>query len=140
VLGGGWGVDMMDMRRALLMGEMIKSMELIGTYIVQESWENDTLGNALAVYNTVLKPYVDADNLGDKYNVYIALFATNTCDNYKYRADYMMYHGTGNYVGTNVMTIRYNRTNISSGAATNRSFWAGPGSKIEIYRLYNPTN
>ena len=117
-------------------------MELIGTYIVQESWENDTLGNALNVYNTVLKPYVDADNLGDKINVYIALFVTNTYEEkpyYAYKADYMMYQGNGNSAADKVTTVRNNRTNMSIGATAGRSFWAGQGSKIEIYRLYKPT-
>ena len=135
-------MDLMTRRRALL-AQIVErgddTMELIGTYTITESWENDNLGNAETIW-LLLKPYIEADNLGSQYNIYLVLYTNNNAQNVSYKADYGLYYGNGTLNTTEFITVRNNRTNRTSGASNNRSLWASTGTVIKFYRILQPIN
>lgn len=128
-------MDVMQLRRGLMMGmaELPIKLLKVGTYTVEESWENDTKGNAAAICRTVVAPYLDG-----KPSMYFLRFVGNNASNPTYRCDYMALLTNAsanmtinaNYAGS---IARYNRSQYRN-IAENTSTWASAGTVIEIYK------
>ena len=127
----------MRIRRELLgLEEWIKTMKLVKTYTVPESWENDTKGNTLAIYDLLLKEYVETSAT---YNVVVAIFENNQASRTNYKADFICATGSSNgiYGGSSgVLSVRNERTNCATGLIATRSLWASQGTVIKIYSAY----
>lgn len=107
-------------------------MRLVRTYTVQESWENDTLGNVDTIYTTVLKDLVEADA---KYNVFIAVFENNNSQKTVYKVDFI--EVVGSSLGrTNICSVRDDRRNSSTSASASRSLYASAGTIIKVYMAF----
>lgn len=126
----------MELRRGLMMGMAESAIKLlkVGSYTVEESWENDTKGNADTVFKTVVSPYLD-----EKPSLYFLLFVGNNASNATYRCDNMVVVANatasnvvvnGNYAGG---AVRYNKKQYRN-IALNASTWASAGTVIEIYK------
>lgn len=102
------------------------SMELIKSYTLTESWQNDSVGNTESIYNAILNN-VDKTN-GD---IFICIVRNNT-----YQGDY-----SGNYITyphryePNIgIACRRNWTELKTiGPAF--SFWISAGATIDVYKI-----
>ena len=106
-------------------------MKLVRKYTVQESWENDTLGNALAIYNLLMKDIVEA-SVG--FNTVIAVAENNSAS--RYNIDLIV--ATGNQGGISTFgsgVIREHR-GVLRGISSSVSTWASVGTIFKIYAAY----
>lgn len=125
----------MELRRRLL--TMLKGgseMELIKTYVVPESWENDTKGNPVAIFSTVLSDITDMT----LHEQYILLFKNNNANDSVYRCNLLAISSNSTKSQVNGYCIRSDWSQARSyGAST--SSWASQGTIIEVYKLALPT-
>lgn len=128
-------MSMMLRRGMLSIKELVDSMILLRTYNVQESWENDTEGIALAEYNLLMKDIIDAG--GSSINCVVAIFENNTA-NSSYRADYIVAVADVNGIKASA-SVRNNKTN-NSNISADRRMWASAGTTIKVYAAFDPNN
>lgn len=127
----------MELRRGLMMGMAESSIKLlkVGTYTVEESWENDTEGNATAICMTVVAPYIDG-----KPSMYFLSFVGNNAINQNYRCDFISFltNASANNMADSVNyaggVARYNRSQYRT-ISKNTSAWVSAGTVIEIYKI-----
>lgn len=106
-------------------------MKIVKQFTLQESWENDTIGNVNTECETILSDLIAEETLE---NIWVVVYEGNTAL-INYRADYMAVAGkAGNY--TVLASVRNNRTN-RGGGGTSRSFYASVGTVIKVYQLYD---
>ena len=109
---------------------MASGLKPVKTFVVPESWENDTLGNGANLYSTVFSDLNDGTT-----NMYFATVENNTCQNINYAVN-------GAYVrfqGSNVQDSQYFRNNwaILRGMYNqpSNSAWMSQGTIIRVYSL-----
>ena len=102
----------------------------VKTFVVSESWENDTLGNGANLYNTVFGDLNDGTT-----NMYFATVENNTCQ-------YINYAVNGAYVrfqDGNIVDSQYFRNNWANLRGmynqSSNSAWMSQGTVIKVYSL-----
>jgi len=98
--------------------------KLIKTYTVTESWQNDTLGNPVTIYNTILSDVTTTNS-----DMFVCI-VKNNLDTSSYSANDFVY--TAN--GTNGFFHRNNWTAVRS-ISTEMSSWISQGATIDIYKI-----
>lgn len=107
------------------------TIQLISTYTLEESWENDTLGNPVTIINTLLP---NLSSYSPQY-IFLLVFKNNNATNKNYKVDYIL---TANVAADNNskggFTVRNNYT-ASRQNNTATSSWASIGTIVNIYKL-----
>ena len=102
------------------------TVQLISTYTLEESWENDTLGNPVTIIDTLL-PNLNSYSPKD---IFLLIFNNNNATNNSYKVDYIV---TSNVTGSG-FTVRNNYT-ASRANGSGTSSWASIGTIGNIYRI-----
>lgn len=110
---------------------LVKS-EYMASYTVETSWENNTDGNPINVFNTVSSALgIDANDLAPT-QAFILVFRNNNASSYK--VDFIYRTKEQNYGS---YSLRGNREKLR-GYNTSVSTWATIGTIIDVYKLtYN---
>ena len=109
----------------------IVTSQKIGEYTVPESWENDTSGNPISIYNVLNNTFgIDKSTLAGN-EAYIFVFENNKAGNYYVNMIYLLNTNVQSYV------LRNNKSAFRQ-FAQSTSTWASEGTKINVYKLqYN---
>ena len=107
------------------------TLQLISTYTLEESWENDTLGNPVTIINTLLP---NLNSYSPQY-IFLLVFKNNNATNNNYKVDYIL---TANVSADSSskggFTVRNNYTS-SRQNNTATSSWASIGTIVNIYKI-----
>lgn len=105
-------------------------MKLIKTYVVPESWENDSKGNTLTIFNTIM----DGETIS-MHDIYIFVVENNSTTNTNYKGSAMVVVSkvVGNSTDIAGAAVRNNWYNVRS-ISSNISFWISQGATIKVYK------
>lgn len=109
------------------------TLQLVQSYTLQESWENDSLGNSFTVINTLLP---NLSSYSAQY-LFVIEFKNNQTQKTDYKVDYIVTGNFGTTASTSErdgFTIR-NNYSVRRPNAKSTSTWASIGTVISIYKI-----
>ena len=126
-------MDVMGLRRGLLMGMANNdiSVEFVKDYTVTESWENDSLGNPITIFQTL---GLSTDDLSDLSQVFVMIFKNNHASNTLYKCDCIIRTKGDSTAALGSYVLRNNKSGVR-GFSSSTSSWASIGTVIKIYKV-----
>lgn len=113
------------------MANGIVKSKFIGSYTVNSSWETDSLGNPITIYNTVSSALgISVNDLGNTQG-YGFLFRNNNASPVGYRCDFIY---RAKDVSNGTWALRNNKSAIK-GYNYNVSLYASEGTVIDVYEI-----
>lgn len=112
----------------------INTMKLIKTYVVPESWENDTKGNPQTIFNTIM-----SGETATTHEIYVFVVLNNTASQQNYAGNVIIM--VSNNFGSNDTfgaVVRNNWQNVRQGIS-GISFWISQGATVKVYKMDIPT-
>ena len=105
-------------------------VDFIKSYVVQESWENDTKGNPITIFSAL---GLSTDDLSAA-QVYVMLFKNNNVSNTIYKCDYIYRAKNTNNRELGSYVVRNNKSAYRE-FSSDISTWASIGTVIEVYKI-----
>lgn len=112
-------------------GDSPFTVEKIKTYTVEESWENDTKGNPVAIFTAL---GLDINDLTNYSETFLCIFKNNNVSN-QYKCDFIQYLKWTSTRTYGAYVCRGNYTATRDSNDTNTSAWASIGTTIDIYKV-----
>ena len=106
------------------------TVEKIKTYTVEESWENDTKGNPVAVF---AKLGLDRNDLTNYSETFLCIFKNNVSKQYK--CDFIQYSKENSASAEGTYACRNNFTSVRIANSASTSTWASIGTTIDVYKV-----
>lgn len=106
------------------------NLEYLGSYTVPTSWENDTYGNPINIYNTAVLPLIGDES----YQIIVVTADNNNAVTYKLIKMCLITDSTPQYGSVLRYTISGDVYSIRAiGEST--SAWCSAGTELKVYRV-----
>ena len=107
------------------------TVEKIKTYTVEESWENDTKGNPVAIFTAL---GLNRNDLTNYSETFLCIFKNNNVSN-QYKCDFIQYSKETAASAEGTYACRNNYTSVRGANSTGTSTWASIGTTIDVYKV-----
>ena len=112
-------------------GGSLFTVEKIKTYTVEESWENDTKGNPVAIFTAL---GLDRNDLTNYSETFLCIFKNNNVPN-QYKCNFIQYSKTTGAPSEGAYVCRNNYTSAKIANSSATSAWASIGTAIDVYKV-----
>lgn len=107
------------------------TVEKIKTYTVEESWENNTKGNPVAIFTAL---GLDRNDLTNYSETFLCIFKNNNVSN-QYKCNFIQYSKDTSASSYGTYVCRNNYTSIRTATSSAISAWASIGTTIDVYKV-----